>query len=148
MNSITPDIGKMQFSIKLILPTTLILISLTIGCGPDSEFKSPCIGSWISRCAANTEIIVIGPYRTECPSFSGEDCYLKFNEERQRWEFFYESIKGFDFEQGFIYRLKVSLHERPEGIQDVGKYEYRLIEVLSKVEAPIDERPPRKPLTE
>lgn len=135
----------MQYTTKLILLITLILLSFTIGCGPDSEFKSPCKGSWISRCAANTEIIIIGPYRTECPSFSGADCYLEFNEEEEQWHFFYEGIKGFDYEEGYIYTLKVSLHERPEGIQDVGRYEYRLIEIISKEKASVDERPPRKP---
>ena len=64
---------------------------------------------------------------------------MEFNEESQQWEFFYEGIRGFDFEPGFIYRLKVSLHERDGGIQDVGRYEYRLVEVLSKEEASVDE---------
>lgn len=69
-------------------------------------------------------------------------------EEAEAWHFFYEAIQGFDYEEGYIYTLKVSLHERPEGIQDVGRYAYRLIEILSKEEAPVDVRPPRKPSTE
>ena len=133
------------FPTKQLLPITLTLLTLTIGCGTDAEFKNPCNGSWISRCEANTEILIIGPYRTECPSFSGSDCYLEFNEESQRWFFFYDGIRGFDFEPGFIWTLKVSLHEYSGDIQDVGKYEYRLIEVLSKEEASVDEKPPRIP---
>ena len=127
------------------LPITLILLSLIIGCGPDSEFKNPCAGSWISRCAANTEILIIGPYRTECPSFSGNDCYLEFDEKEQRWFFFYDGIRGFDYEPGYIWTLKVSLHEYSGDIQDVGSHEYRLIEVLGKEKASVDEKPPRKP---
>lgn len=122
----------MQHLTKLILLITLILLPLTIGC------------DW----GEHTEILIIGPYRTECPSFSGSDCYLEFNEEEQKWHFFYEGIQGFDFVPGYIYRLKVRLAERPEGIQDVGRYEYHLVEVLSKEEASVDERPPRKPKTE
>ena len=131
----------MPFPTKQLIPITLTLtlLALTIGCGPDSEFKNPCTGSWITRCAANTEILIIEPYRTECPSFSGADCYLEFNEESQRWHFFYDGIRGFDFEPGFIWTLKVSLHEYSGDIQDVGKYEYRLIEVLNKEEASVDE---------
>ncbi len=138
----------MQFPTKLTLSITLILLSLTTGCGPDSEFKNPCKGSWISRCAANTEILIIGPYKTDCVGAFPQECYLEYNEEEERWHFFYEGIRGFNFEPGFIYRLKVSLHERDEGIQDVGRYEYRLIEVLSKEAASVDEKPPRKPPTE
>lgn len=119
----------MSYTTKRKLAITLIILSLTIGC------------DW----GQHIEILTIGPYRTECPSFSGSDCYLEFNEEAQRWHFFYEAIHGFDFVPGYIYRLKVRLEERPEGIQDVGRYEYHLIEVLSKEEASVDERPPRKP---
>lgn len=135
----------MQFLITQIFPITLIFLSLTIGCGPEAEFKNPCTGSWISRCAANTEILIIGPYRTECPSFSGNDCYLEFNEEAQRWFFFYDSIKGFDYEPGYIWTLKVSLHEYSEEWADASSHEYRLVEVLSKKEISVDEKPPRKP---
>ena len=119
----------MPFPTKLILPITLILLPFIIGCGRDEHI----------------ETLIIGPYRAECPSFSGSDCYLEFNEESQEWHFFYEGIQGFDFEPGFIWTLKVSLHEREEGIQDVGRYEYRLIEVLDKEEASVDERPPPIP---
>ena len=118
----------MPFPSKLILPITLILLPFIIGCGRDEHI----------------ETLIIGPYRTECPSFSGSDCYLEFNEESQEWHFFYEG-QGFDFEPGFIWTLQVSLHEREEGIQDVGRYEYRLVEVLDKEAASVDERPPRKP---
>ncbi len=121
---------------KLLFSITLILLSLTTGC--EREVTT----------SENTEILIIGPYTQTCQGFIEQQCYLEFNEERQRWEFFYDGIRGFDFEPGFIYRLKVSLHERPEGIQDVGRYEYRLVEVLSKEEASVDERPPRKPSTE
>ena len=83
-------------STKQIIPTILVFLSLTIGCGSDSEFKNPCAGSWISRCAANTEILIIGPYKRTCVGVFEQECYLEFNEESQRWFFFYDGIKGFD----------------------------------------------------
>jgi hypothetical protein len=129
---------------KLLFSITLILLSLTIGC----ERETTSVGPLIGPSQDNIEILIIGPYRTTCFGAFEQECYLEYNEESERWEFFYEGIRGFDFEPGFIYRLKVSLHERPEGIQDVGRYEYRLVEVLSKEEASVDERPPRKPSTE
>lgn len=135
----------MTFSAKHILLITLILLPFTFGCGPDSEFKSPCKGSWITRCAANTKILIIGPYRTTCTGAFEQECYLEYNEEAQRWHFFYDGIDGFDYEPGYIYTLKVSVYEYAYEIQDAGIYDYRLIEVLNKEEAPIDVRPPRKP---
>lgn len=130
---------------KQIAPITLILLFITLGCGTDAEFKNPCPGSWISRCGPNTEILIIGPYKTTCIGAFEQECYLEFNEESQQWEFFYDGIRGFDFELGFIWTLKVSLHAYNGNIQDVGLYAYRLIEVLSKEEASVDERPPRIP---
>ena len=56
-----------------------------------------------------------------------------------------QGIQGFDFEPGFIWTLKVRLHEREKGIQDVGRYAYRLVVVIDKEEASVDEMPPRKP---
>ena len=134
----------MQYQTKLILPITLILLSLTIGC----ERETTGVGPLIGPSQDNMEILIIGPYTQTCQGFIEQTCLLEFNEESQQWEFFYEGIRGFDFEPGFIYRLKVSLHKRDERIQDVGRYEYRLVEVLSKEEASVDERPPRKPSTE
>ena len=117
----------MQNTTKLIL--TLLFLSLTIGCG------------W----GEHTEIIIIGPYRTTCIGAFEQECYLEYNEERERWEFFYDGIQGFDFEPGYIYTLKVSLEDRGTDIQDVGRYAYHLVEIISKEEASVDERPPRKP---
>ena len=120
---------EMRFLTKHFLSIILIFLSLTVGCGWDEHI----------------ETLIIGPYKVDCVGAFEQECYLEFNEERQRWEFFYEGIQGFDFEPGFIWTLKVSLHEREEGIQDVGRYEYRLVEVLDKEAASVDERPPRKP---
>lgn len=117
---------------KHIFSITLIFLFFIIGCGWDEHI----------------ETLIIGPYEVDCVGAFEQECYLEFNEESQEWHFFYEGIVGFDFEPGFIWTLKVSLHERDEGIQDVGKYEYRLVEVLDKEPASVDERPPRKPETQ
>ena len=114
---------------KLIVPITLIFLFSIIGCGRDEHI----------------ETLIIGPYTETCQGFIEQQCYLEFNEESQEWEFFYESIQGFDFEPGYIYTLKVRLEDRGTEIQDVGRYAYHLVEVLSKEEAPVDERPPRNP---
>ena len=126
----------MQSTIKQILSITLILLSLTVACYRDADEQTA---------DEQTEILIIGPYRTDCVGAFPQECYLEYNEEAEAWHFFYETIQGFEYEEGYIYTLKVSLHERPEGIQDVGRYAYRLVEVISKKAAPVDERPPRKP---
>ena len=126
----------MPFPAKLLIPTALLLLWFTIGCGRERTLK---IDDSID---GMMETLIIGPYTETCQGFVEQQCYLEFNEERQAWEFFYESIQGFDFESGYIWTLKVRLEDRGTEIQDVGRYAYHLVEILSKVEAPVDERPP------
>ena len=84
------------------------------------------------------EILTIGPSIRRCQGFIEQDCYLEFNQDSGAWEFFYESIQGFDFEPGYIYTLEVRLEERDEGIQDVGRYAYHLVRIIEKEKAPDD----------
>ncbi len=124
----------MQNAIRQIPMITLILLTLSFGCDRDD--------------ADHTEILTIGPYRTDCVGAHPQECYLEYNEEAEAWHFFYDGIAGFDYEEGYIYTLKVSVHELSDPPQDAGRYEYSLVEVLSKEPAPVDERPPRKPSME
>ena len=119
----------MQNTTKLTLTITLIILSLTIGC------------DW----GQHTEILIIGPYTTTCFGPFEQECYLEFNEEAEKWHFFYDEIIGFNYEEGFIWTLKVRLEKLDEAMQDAGLYDYYLVEVLKKEAAPIDVRPPRKP---
>ena len=63
---------------------------------------------------------------------------MEYNEEAERWHFFYDGIQGFAFEPGYIYTLEVRLEENDPGYQDVGKYSYHLITIVDKVKAPDD----------
>ena len=70
----------MHYSTKLILPITLILLSLTIGC----ERETTSVGPLIGPSQGNMEILIIGPYRTTCVGAFEQECYLEYNEESER----------------------------------------------------------------
>jgi len=129
----------MLFPAKLVIPITLFILALSTGCGREGTLKT------VTSLDGKVETLIIGPYTETCQGFIEQQCYLEFNEESQAWEFFYESIKGFDFTPGYIYKLKVRLEDQGTEIQDVGRYAYHLVEVISKTEASVDERPPRIP---
>ena len=129
----------MPFPTKLLIPVPLFLLLFTIGCGREGTLK---IGRSTDEMI---ETLIIGPYTQTCQGFIEQQCYLTFNKESQEWEFFYENIQGFDFKPGYIYKLKVRLEDRETEIQDVGRYAYYLVEVLSKEAASVDEKPPREP---
>ena len=54
-------------------------------------------------------------------------------------ELFYDRIDGFDYEQGYVYKLKIERYDawpdRAEPPQDASRYGYRLIETISKTPA-------------
>ena len=132
----------MLFRTKPITLLTLCLLTLSIGCTRDAVIKTDIS----TEDSEMIETLIIGPYTETCQGFIEQQCYLEFNEERQKWEFFYERIRGFDFEPGYIWTLKVRLEDRGTEIQDVSRYAYHLVEVLSKTAAPVDKRPPQNPL--
>ena len=140
----------MLFRTKPITLLTLCLLTLSIGCSRDAVIKTDIATDDITDISTDDnemiETLIIGPYTETCQGFIEQQCYLEFNEESQKWEFFYEKIHGFDFEPGYIWTLKVRLEDRGTEIQDVGRYAYHLVEVLSKTAAPVDERPPQTPL--
>jgi hypothetical protein len=55
-------------------------------------------------------------FTDNCPTISGaffeQDCLMVREEGSSRWEFFFDGVKGFDFEPGFIYTLEVRLEDR------------------------------------
>lgn len=52
----------------------------------------------------------------------------------QDWEFFYDEIEGFDYEEGYIYKLMVKETSKPknEVPADASSIRYELLEVLDK----------------
>lgn len=52
----------------------------------------------------------------------------------QEWEYFYDSIEGFDYEQGYIYKLTVKETNKPEKDvpADGSSIRYELVKVLEK----------------
>ena len=114
---------------KSLLLLTLLFLS---ACGVENPLSS-LVGE-----GEHIEIIMIGPYTERCQGFIEQDCYLEYNEESGQWEFFYESIQGFDFEPGYIYTLEVRLEDRGTEIQDVGRYAYHLVKLIEKKKAPDD----------
>ena len=108
---------------KSILPVAIVLLLLSAGCENERTPHDE-----------NTKILTIGPYVQTCQGFIEQTCFLEYNEEDQQWEFFYEEIQGFSFEPGFVYTLEARLEDRGPDIQDVGRYAYHLVEILSKRE--------------
>ena len=74
--------------------------------------------------------VTVGPQRMECVGVAPQMC-LVVND-----ELFYDEIDGFDHQPGYAYRLRIERYDRWPGQteipQDVGRYGYRLLEVLDQ----------------
>ncbi|PZX50285.1 META domain-containing protein [Algoriphagus ratkowskyi] len=84
----------------------------------------------------NTEIWWVNSAKVACTGVSPMSC-LQIQKGAQidptAWEFFYNDIKGFEYNPGNIYQIKVNITEQEAPIPaDASSNNYELIEVLSK----------------
>lgn len=89
---------------------------------------------------AEKTLVIWVKSESECdrgPGFGKTKCYeVQYGDNRgDTWEKLSEPIEGFTFEKGSIYKLKVRRIPRDPRIQDVGMYEYKLAEVITKEKA-------------
>ena len=80
-------------------------------------------------------LIRVNHYKKDCVGLIEQECFLVQQEDAigcDNWSFFYDDIIGFTFIDGFIYDLHVKIEARNPIPQDIGKYRYTLIKVLSK----------------
>ena len=80
----------------------------------------------------------VAPYTETCQGEAEMECLLvSFSEKRPaqgEWEYQYTPIQGFEYEKGYLYRLKVQVSKlKPEHVMmDASDREYLLLEVLQK----------------
>ncbi|MDC1162393.1 DUF4377 domain-containing protein, partial [Tenacibaculum sp.] len=75
--------------------------------------------------------ITVASEQGNCVRLASQNCLLIKQEKQQNWEFFYETITGFTYEEGFEYELLVSQKRIPpaEGRSSI---KTSLIKILSK----------------
>lgn len=81
----------------------------------------------------------VNSQKVACTGVAPMECLqVQYGEtiEPEAWQYFYDQIEGFDFEEGSVFQLEVAKTERPlQGGQipaDAGKYQYRLVRIISK----------------
>ena len=100
-------------------------------CGADGDGDAPDESA--DADAGVVMVATVGPELLDCVGAAPMKC-LEVD-----GEFFYDEIEGFDYEEGYTYRLRIERYDafpgQAEPPQDASRYGYRLIEVVSK-EAP------------
>ena len=104
-------------ALRTLCIVTVVVLAVACGSSKDDEVLEVTVGPELKEC------IGVGPM--QCMVVDGK--------------LFYDRIDGFDYEQGYVYKLKIERYDawpdREEPPQDASRYGYRLIETISKTPA-------------
>lgn len=81
------------------------------------------------------ETFYVAPEKTPCTGMFPTECLQVRKSADAAWEALYTPITGFTWEQGYTYRIRVSVREIDNPPADGSSAEYRLISVLEKTPA-------------
>jgi hypothetical protein len=82
----------------------------------------------------NQKTIIVASKTIDCQGIAAQKCLLIREVDKQNWNYFYDSIIGFNYEEGFEYEILISEKEIENPPQDASSIEYTLIKVFSKIE--------------
>lgn len=70
--------------------------------------------------------------RVDCVGSSPRKCLRVKDAEDAEWSLFYSDIEGFEYEEGFLYELRVDVTPVESPPADVASLRFELVEVVSK----------------
>lgn len=79
-----------------------------------------------------TKILFIKSKLADCESLMPQKCMLIRENPEEEWAFFYDAITGFDYEEGFHYKIQVRISEIENPPADGSSLAYVLTKVISK----------------
>ena len=79
-----------------------------------------------------TKTIFVGPELMDCVGVGPQKCMMTKESLDSDWTFFYNKIKGFEFEAGYEYKLQVTITKVVNPPADAPSLEYELIKIISK----------------
>lgn len=104
---------------------------------PDGEGTPPAAGEIMT--------LYVGPELADCVGVAPQQCLQVKISPNDEYQLFYDTIQGFDYEEGFDYEIVVSRTEVENPPADASKYQYNLVEVVSKT-APVATQTSQLPL--
>ncbi|MBU3011184.1 DUF4377 domain-containing protein [Polaribacter vadi] len=98
-----------------------------------------CFSICLLSCEDNNLItpektLIVASIKADCVGVDYQKCLLVKENETENWQYFYSSIVGFNYEEGFEYVIKVSERKIENPPQDASSIETTLIEIVSKTE--------------
>lgn len=92
-----------------------------------------CSGNTTSNNSGSKSIeLYVDSKRVDCVGVAPQKCLRTRTDPNGEWQFFYDTIKGFDYKEGFTYKLKVNTFNVENPPADASSIRYELDEVISK----------------
>ena len=82
----------------------------------------------------NEKTLIIASKKADCVGLVPQKCLLAKEKTSENWEYFYDGISGFIYEEGFEYKILVSEKEIENPPQDASSLKTTLIKIISKIE--------------
>ena len=80
----------------------------------------------------DTKKVFIASYQSDCIGLAPQKCLLFKENLADKWSLFYDTIEGFKYEEGYVYKLEVTVKEIEDPPADGSSLRYSLVKVLSK----------------
>lgn len=82
--------------------------------------------------AQSKKTYFVADHKSSCVGAGPMDCYLVKEKTKDEWRYFYNFIEGFDYQEGFEYKIKVSVTQYEQVAADASRFTYRLLKVMAK----------------
>jgi hypothetical protein len=95
---------------------------------------SVVLGMALSGCSESTDTtrLWIGPERVECEGVAPMMCLQVAESEDGDYRLFYDTIEGFDYQEGTSYVIDVSITEVENPPADASSLQYTLVEIVEE----------------
>jgi hypothetical protein len=117
-----------RFRLALLALFVSVLTILLAGCQkvddpPTPEGPEPSEGAvrWF-----------VAPSRVDCVGEGVQKCLLVKEEPEAEWRRFYDSIEGFEYQEGYLYEILVDATPVENPPADASSMAYRLVRIVSK----------------
>ncbi len=114
----------------------LVLYVMIMGCDGNTMSDKPVAqntnNTTTNSSTPKTIELYVDSKRVDCVGVAPQKCLRTRTDPNGEWQFFYNNIEGFDYQEGFIYKLKVNTFDVENPPADASSIRYELNEVISK----------------
>ncbi len=126
------------------LPFLLLALIAVLAAGCAAGLATPAAeqpSGGVEAPSATGEVMTlyVGPFLADCVGVAPQQCLQVKTSPDGEYQLFYDTIQGFEFEEGYEYEIIVSRTEVENPPADASKYQYSLVEVVSKSNATVQE---------